>query len=74
VGRWNTDVMVTSYVNHLPWLGIKMLAGFSDNPGELKLERSAVSPPSNLKKKLFPELEEFIEYFESNLYLFLFFS
>ena len=70
VGRWNSDVMVNSYINHLPWQGIRLLAGFPANPGSFFLPRAQLEPPERLKRKLFPNLDESIEEFKGNLFIY----
>lgn len=66
VGRWNSDVMVTSYINHLPWQGIKSIAGFPSDSKNITLPRANLDPPEGLMKRVFPQLDLVINRLEGS--------
>jgi hypothetical protein len=59
VGRWNSDRMVSCYLVCLPVKAIKALADFSaEREGDYFISRASIDPPEALKKKVFPQIEE----------------
>lgn len=65
VGRWGADRMVGCYLSGLPVDAIKVLAGFSTRKGDYFINRDCVSPPDELKKMVFPQIEHWKEKFHN---------
>lgn len=63
MGRWNNKVMEGCYLTSLPIDGIISHAGFGQNP--YQLPRAAVEPLEELKKMLFPEIDDALKYQET---------
>lgn len=65
VGRWSSDRMVSCYLVCLPVKAVKALAGFSaEREGDYFLSRASVNPPDALKKKVFPQIDEWKKRFD----------
>ncbi|KAG2214157.1 hypothetical protein INT45_002647 [Circinella minor] len=65
IGRWGSDRMVGCYLTSLPKQAMRALAGFySQKAGAFWLPRSAVDPPQELQRLIFPKIEYWENMFE----------
>ncbi|KAL3702058.1 hypothetical protein R1sor_020080 [Riccia sorocarpa] len=64
LGRWNHQTMENCYLTSLPREAMRTLAGFSPSQGQFFLSRMAVTPPSQLTSKLFPQVEYWLSKLE----------
>ncbi len=67
-GRWNNDALTKCYLTHLPRKFIRGMAGFNPSiPGNFYLPRAKVLPPRSLEQALWPFVDEWLAWFNSNL-------
>jgi Centromere DNA-binding protein complex CBF3 subunit, domain 2/Transcriptional activator of glycolytic enzymes len=65
-GRWNRDALTTSYLTHLPRKFVRGMAGFSPSvQGNFYLPRAKVLPPRSLEQALWPWVDEWLAWFDS---------
>ncbi|KAL0137622.1 hypothetical protein V8B55DRAFT_1578467 [Mucor lusitanicus] len=58
LGRWNTTTMNSAYLTGLPREAMRVMAGFTIQPGQLFLPRAALDPPEDLMKLVLPLLDQ----------------
>jgi len=61
LGNWSRAAMEGCYLTTLPRGAMRALAGFNPQGGMLYLERASINPPEELKKLIFPEVDEWIQ-------------
>ncbi|CEP13204.1 hypothetical protein [Parasitella parasitica] len=61
LGRWNNSALTPHYLTHLPREALRALAGFTREAGQFYLVRSTVTPPEELLKKVFFQVDYWIE-------------
>ena len=61
LGRWNNTTMDGCYLTALPREAMRSLAGFPPGPGAFYLPRAAVQPRDTLRKRVFPEVDRWLE-------------
>lgn len=67
-GRWNSDALSKCYLTQLPRKFLRGMAGFSPSiPGNFYLPRAKVQPPRSLEQALWPWVDEWLAWFDSNL-------
>jgi hypothetical protein len=59
-GRWETGSMEKCYLLALPRKSIRIINGFSSEKGFYWLPRANLDPPESLQKKIFPQVEEWL--------------
>jgi len=57
LGRWNNTTMNGAYLTGLPREVMRVMAGFTVQQGQFYLSRSAIDPPEELCRTIFPELD-----------------
>ncbi|KAF1805188.1 hypothetical protein FB192DRAFT_1298445, partial [Mucor lusitanicus] len=58
LGRWNNITMNSAYSTGLPRKAMRVMAGFTIQPGQFFLARAALDPPEDLMKLVFPLLDQ----------------
>lgn len=58
MGNWDPSVFDSRYSSKIPMKGLRVAAGFPQEQGHYVISRSACEPPEELKKLLFPCLEQ----------------
>ena len=51
------------YLDGLPVQAVKVLAGFSIRDGDYFIIRAAIEPPEELKRLVFPEIDDWLQKF-----------
>jgi hypothetical protein len=65
IGRWKGDVMKECYLNTFPKQAMRALAGFyPDSPGSYYIPRASITPPEDLQRLVFPEVDRWLAAFE----------
>ena len=64
-GRWNQSVLCQAYLTHLPRQLMRIVAGFSESPGDYFLARAVHDPPTALQTQIWPWIEEWEPRFEA---------
>jgi Centromere DNA-binding protein complex CBF3 subunit, domain 2 len=67
LGRWNNNTMEGCYLTALPREAMRSLAGFPPGLGAFYLPRAAVQPGDALLKRVFPEVDRWLEAQETGL-------
>lgn len=57
LGRWNNTTMNGAYLTGLPREVMRVMAGFTVQQGQFYLPRSAMDPPEELCRMIFPQLD-----------------
>ncbi|KAJ5567222.1 short-chain dehydrogenase [Penicillium sp. DV-2018c] len=66
-GQWNQDAMTNCYLMHLPRKFLRSMAGFQpDAIGNYHLPRAKVQPPESLVRALWPWIDQWLAWFQSN--------
>lgn len=66
-GHWNQDAMTNCYQSELPREFIRGLAGFPHEAlGNFHLPRAKVLPPDSLRRALWPWIDHWVSWFQSN--------
>lgn len=64
-GRWEQGACEISYLKTMPKEAMRALAGFHPEGGDFFIDRAAVDPPPALKALIFPDIEEWEQYFST---------
>jgi hypothetical protein len=64
MGGWDYSKMVQYYSSKIARKGARMMAGQENERGRFYLSRECLDPPENLRRMIFPHLEESIELVE----------
>jgi hypothetical protein len=62
LGHWDTSRMSTHYSSGIARQAARMLAGHGSEVGNYYLSRESMDPPEDLRRQIFPRIEESLEY------------
>lgn len=66
-GQWNQDALTNCYLTHLPRKFLRSMAGFQpDAIGNYYLPRAKIQPPDSLVRALWPWIDQWLAWFQSN--------
>ncbi|KAJ5142583.1 short-chain dehydrogenase [Penicillium bovifimosum] len=66
-GQWNQDAMTNCYLTHLPRKFLRSMAGHQpDAIGNYRLPWAKVQPPDSLIRALWPWIDQWLAWFQSN--------
>jgi len=65
LGHWDTSRIARHYSSGIAKQGARMLAGHGSEAGNYYLSRESVDPTESLRRKVFPRIEESLEYIYS---------